>query len=238
VTWNEARRRLKLRVPTRLASAGVLFEVPGSSDTAAADGEERVHGRWLMVAGTIGGREAALGIVNNGQPGFDFKDAEVRLSVLRSVAYCHEQGFDIDGLRAPGFTDIGVHHVRLLVTAGDPDRVRAMLPALADLVDAPPAAYAHLPFGVRSKATELLSLFAPGVRLLACKQSWDGQALIVRLQEASGRAALGLLRVAKPGRPSSSPRTPLPLSFRPFELKTLRIERAGDVRDVALIEER
>ncbi len=44
------------------------------------------------------------------------------------------------------FADIGVHEFRLLVTAGAPASVKAMMPGLADHLAAPPAAYAHLPY--------------------------------------------------------------------------------------------
>ena len=167
VTWNEERRRLKLSVPTGFRGASVLCEVPGAAVRRLADGEEHVHGRWLLVEGLAGGRPAALGVVNSGQPGYDLNGSEVRLSVLRSAAYCHERGFALDdrggeetrtqstcprpcprtSVAAWKFSDIGVHDIRLLVVAGEPDEVRPMLPGLADHLNAPPAAYAHLPFG-------------------------------------------------------------------------------------------
>ncbi len=196
VTWNEERRRLKLRVPTRFGGTSVLCEVPGAAVRRTADGEEHVHGRWLLVEGRVGGRAAALGVVNNGQPGYDLEGGEVRLSVLRSAAYCHERGFDLDG-DGVKFSDIGVHDVRLLVAAGEPDEVRAMLPGLADYLTAPPAAYAHLPFGLSASVT-LLSLSPANVRLLACKPSWDGRALVVRVRETTGRKTRGGLDVAMP----------------------------------------
>jgi alpha-mannosidase len=234
VTWNEERRRLKLRIPTTFNAASVLSEIPGAAVRQPADGEEHVHGRWLLIESIVRGRGAAIGIVNSGQPGLDFKGGEVRLSVLRSAAYCHERGFDLDGpgdglgTRTSGtcprssprssrswkFADIGVHEVGLLVTAGDPGTVRTMLPGLADYLAAPPAAYAHLPLGLREtseRASErghvpqvhvpvmLLTLAPANIRLLACKRSWDGKALVVRMQEAVGRKTRARLTIALPG---------------------------------------
>ena len=51
VTWNEERRRLKLRVPTALVAASLFVEVPGGAIDRPSDGEEHVHGRWLVVEG-------------------------------------------------------------------------------------------------------------------------------------------------------------------------------------------
>jgi len=251
VTWNEERRRLKLRVPTGLSAAKLLAEVPGGAIFRPADGEEHVHGRWLVIEGTeirgagktpprgtfpSRGSPLAIGVASSGQHGFDFKDGELRLSVLRSSAYCHERGFDLGTRSSPcpqwKFADIGVHEFRLLVTAGVPASVKAMMPGLADHLAAPPAAYAHLPYDAdQVPAVEpFLALRRSSVRLLACKRSWDGEALIVRLQEAVGKKTAAALKIFQPAVEFS-------LSFAPFEIKTLRVERDGRWRAVRLIEE-
>jgi len=248
VVWNEERRRLKLRVPTRFRSAGLLCEVPGGAIRRPSDGEEHVHGRWLVIEGKSGRTAAAIGVASGGQHGFDFLDGELRLSVLRSSAYCHEQGFDL-GTRSTGtcpqawkFADIGVHEFRILVTAGSPATVNAMMPGLADHLAAPPAAYAHLPYdsGWAPAVEPLLDVRPASIRLLACKRSWDGEALIVRLQEAVGRKTAGEMRVSLRKADQERrgvPEVLVPLSFQPFEIKTLRVERAGTSRPVRMIEE-
>ncbi len=285
VIWNEERRRLKLSVPTGLAAADLLAEVPGGAIRRPGDGDEHVHGRWLVVEGaparpssfagpkagrsSAAGRRMALGIASSGQHGFDFKAGELRLSVLRSNAYCHERGFDLGprrprpgtGLSGPcppawKFADLGVHEFRLLVTAGAPATVKAMMPGLADHLSAPPAVFPHLPYeAARTAAAEtLLSLRPASVRLLACKRSGDGRALIVRLQEAVGGKTAASLEIARPSarpgpneagrRPAAAPRDrgraaaiQVRLSFAPFEIKTLRIEKDGRTRAIGLIEE-
>ena len=280
VAWNEERRRLKLRVPTGLVSASLFVEVPGGAIDRPPDGEEHVHGRWLVVEGrqaprrgsagpvrtaSAGGAALAIGIASNGQHGLDMKNGELRLSVLRSSAYCHEQGFDLGPLsRGWKFADIGVHEFRFLVTAGTPASIRAMMPGLADHLAAPPAAYAHLPFDAETTPPRenLLTLKPASIRLLACKRSWDGEALIVRLQEAVGKKTKAELAVAQfadgsgtrtsdTGRRSGGKQVPrvqpsravpsceghVRLSFAPFEIKTVRVERDGTWAEAALIEE-
>jgi len=233
ITWNEARRRLKLRIPTRLAAAGVLVEIPGGAIRRPADGEEQVHGRWLLIEGKVRGRAAALGIVNSGQHGFDFKDGELRLSVLRSSAYCHERGFKIERAPARKFADIGVHEVRLLVAAGTPGDVRRMLPSLADHLAQPPFALAHLPYAPEAAiaASELLSLKPANIRLLACKPSWDEEALVLRFQEAAGFKSKAVATFG------TAPYR-VELDFRPFEVKTLRVERNGVWRECGPVPEK
>ena len=261
VTWNEERRRLKLRVPTALAEASALCEVPGGAIPRPADGQEHVHGRWLVVEGLSKGEPLALGIASSGQHGFDFRNGELRLSVLRSAAYCHERGFDLggssgrpSGIRTKGtcppawkFADIGVHEFRLLVTAGVPASVKAMMPGLADHLAAPPVAFPHLPYDADlvPAVETLLSLKPSSVRLLACKRAWDCDALVVRLQEAVGKRTRAKMTVALPkegrlpegherGRVAS---VHVPLVFGPFEIKTLRFDRDGTWSEVRLVEE-
>jgi alpha-mannosidase len=273
VIWNEELRRLKLSVPTELTGPRLLVEVPGGVIERPADGEEHVHGRWLVVEGRSAGKPAAVGIASSGQHGLDFKNGELRVSALRSSAYCHERGFELGtrpsrlgtaheggtfGTSPPTwkFADIGVHEFRLFVTAGAPAAVKAMMPGLADHLAAPPAAYAHLPYDTKQVAPieTLLRVKPSNIRLLACKRSWDGEALIVRLQEAVGKKTKAELRIALAGgRTESStqkerrperghvPRVHVPLSiplaFAPFEIKTLRIEKDGRALPVRMIEE-
>jgi len=233
IRWNEERRRLKLAFPTAIDSPSVLAEIPGGAVARPADGEEHVHGRWLCLEGRVGGRPAALGLVNSGQPGFDFQNGEIRLSVLRSAAYCHERGFVLGtapAAPARKFSDIGEHEIRLFLIAGDPADVRRRLPGLADRMSAPPFALAHLPIGMGAgDREEVLALEPENIRLSALKRSDYGRALIVRLHEGAGLATLGTLRVA-------SVRA-ITLKFRPYEIKTIRIERGGAWREVALFEE-
>jgi hypothetical protein len=75
-----------------------------------------------------------------------------------------------------------------------------------------------------------LSIAAPNIRLLACKQSQVGEGLIVRLQEASGTPTKTGVRL---GRPPSA----FNLDFRPFEIKTIRIERSGAWHETSFIDE-
>jgi alpha-mannosidase len=242
VQWNEARKRLKLAFPTGLKGESLFCEVPGGAVMRPADGQEHVHGRWCVAEDSFRGKRRAFGIAHAGLHGLDFLNGEIRLSVLRSAAYCHEQGFKIGPGAERKYADQGVHDVRLALLTGDPAEVRPALPGLADWLAAPPAVYAHLPFGTfgkKSAAAAVSKMEAPesaidirpaGVRLLALKRSWDGRALIVRLQETLGKRTSGRIKIAGAG--------DIRAELDPFEIVTLRIDRTGGVREVGLIEEK
>ncbi len=235
IYWQQERQRLKLSLPTVFQTPTVLCEVPGGAVERPADGQEHVHRRWLLLESPIKGQSTALAVIHDGFHGFDFHDGEIRLSVLRSAAYCHEQGFKLEGRPLRQYMDQGVHEVRFLVTAGDAEIVRQSLPGLADWLSAPPAVYAHLPIGQRSESAgesiqPLLQLRPASIRLLACKRSWDARAVVVRLQEMAGQTVRATLQFAGMSKPQT-------LTFKPYEVKTLRIERPGDCREVGFLTE-
>lgn len=127
--------------------------------------------------------------------------------------------------------DVGVHVVRLLVTAGNADNVRERIAGLADWLSAPPVSYSHLPIGTKQDFTEILSLAPANIRLIACKQSWDGKALIARLHETAGISTVADVVLTPPGIRASVP-------LKPYALRTLRFEKSGEWREVDLVNER
>jgi alpha-mannosidase len=231
VTWNEDRKRLKLSIPTVFRSSDAFCEVPGGAIVRPRNGQEHVQGRWMVLSGSIHGKSTALGIVNSGQYGFDLSDGELRLSVLRSAMYCHERSFDLSEQRSRKHMDQGVHDFRLILIAGDTTAVVRALPGLADWISAPPYAIAHYPIGDEtSPQQEILSVEPGNIRLVACKRSWEGNALVIRLQEAVGKETQGVVRLKHPS-------VSIGLKFRPFEIKTIRFEQDGTWNEVTMIEE-
>jgi len=211
VLWNEASKRLKLGIPTVFSDGTLDCEIPGGVITRPADGREHVHGRWMIIGEKNG--TAALGIVNSGQHGIDFQQGRAHLSVLRGPAYCHEQGLDLTD-REVKHMDQGVHQFRLLAVAGEAGELAVKLPGLADWLDAPPIAIAHLPAGklfdppqpkgssvrqARLFPGELLSLSPGNVRMTAFKRSQDKKGLTIRLQESAGKKCNARILLRKKG---------------------------------------
>ncbi|MFH0761902.1 MAG: hypothetical protein V2A67_10405 [Bacteroidota bacterium] len=84
-----------------------------------------------------------LFLAHSGLHGFDFDGKEIRLSVLRSAAYCHEQGFSLEDGPYCKFMDIGIHDIRLALwedPSVDPG-------AVAEWLITPPLVWPHLPIG-------------------------------------------------------------------------------------------
>jgi len=233
ILWNEPRKRLKLSVPTAFSSGVPICEVPGGALLRPADGQEHVHGRWCMLHGDLDGRDIALGVINSGQHGIDVLNGELRLSVLRSAAYCHEQTFALGTTPARKYMDLGTHDLRLLVTLGNTGLVRSMIGGLADWLNAPPLAYPHLPIG-RSTGDDgrgsvsAIELHPCTVRVVAFKQAWDGKAAVLRLHETVGEKTTARIVV---GRKKAR------VAFRPYEVKTFRVGNNGKIREVDPVDE-
>lgn len=232
ISWQQRRQRLKLAIPTVWPAARVLAEVPGGAVEMPADGQEHVHQRWLLITDANERSSSALAVIHDGCHGFDACAGEVRLSVLRGAAYCHERGLAIAPRPLRKVMDQGEHEVRLLLVAGEAQELRRTVTGLADWLAAPPAVYAHLPIGDAAQqrpgpATDLLQLeLEPrSIRLLACRRSVDQKAIVVRLQESAGESARGRLRVIGMNEPRY-------LEFAPHELKTLRIQRCGACSEI------
>ncbi|MCC6127117.1 MAG: alpha-mannosidase [Pirellulales bacterium] len=227
IHWNEERKHLKLSIPTIFDSPGILCDVPGGSLVRPADGEQHVHGRWFIAEDGV----SAIGVVNDGQHGIDFHRGEARISVLRSAAYCHEQGKKLDRYPYRKFMDQGVHDIRLLVAIGSPSRIKESITAYADFWGMPPVAYPHLPLGCIDEATadgppprDLLCIDDKNVRLLAIRKSPDSDEMLIRFQETMGRATTTLVAIAHLP-------TTIALSFKPYEIKTLAIRKSGEWRE-------
>ncbi len=230
INWQEPYRRLKLAIPTVFDKDCIRCEVPGGAIDRPADGQEHVHRRWILLSDSVQGKSTALAVVHDGLHGFDFQDGEIRLSALRSAAYCHVAEFKIDEPPARKYMDQGIHEIRLLVTAGEAKDLQAKVTGLADWFNMPPATYAHLPIGRNASAatphdSSLISCHPENIRLLACKRSWDGQALIIRLQEVAGWPTEANVRIAGNAKPGK-------WMFNKYEIKTLRFERNEIFREV------
>jgi alpha-mannosidase len=235
IHWNEERKRLKLSVPTLFEELRLLCEIPGGAITRPQDGQEHVHNRWFLMQGKLNGIDSSIGVINNGQYGLDFLNGEVRLSVLRSAAYCHFKDFQLDDSRGWKFMDQGVHDVDLLVLVGQPERIIKSIAGLADWIAAPPIVYSHLPIGIfkeqsikKITTNNLFTIDQNNIRLLACKQSSDGKALIIRFHETIGCSTITNLYL-------NYPKKKIKLKFSPFEIKTMRIEKSGKWKAIDLI---
>ncbi|MBD3224178.1 MAG: hypothetical protein GF313_05575 [Caldithrix sp.] len=234
LNWHEQNKRLKLPVDIALSASKIAAEVPGGITTYDADGQEHVHRQWLMVSDAT----RAIGIVHNGLHGFDYLDGELRLSALRSAAYCHERGLHLDPLPARKYMDQGVHEFRILLTIGKPQELHSKLPNLAQWLNAPAPVFSYLPVGSNTNSgvtpmpedQSFIQSKPQNIHLRTLKPSNNKQALIIQFQENAGIHQDARIRLRYPD-------ISMPIKFRPFEIKNLRVQKDGTWAEVDLIHE-
>ncbi len=231
VHWNESQKALRLETGLNFTNPEITAEVPGGTIIRPADSQEYVHGRWLIIRQRDG--DKAIGIINNGQAGLEFHNGKLMLSVLRSAAYCHEQGFKIADVPYRKFMDQGVHDLKLMIIAGDKEQVLEKIASYADYFNGGLSVYAHLPVGSSNVPEEVsisqLKINSPNLRLLALKKSEEGTNLILRVQETIGAKTKGKI--------DFSPCFTIQSVWKPFEIKTFIVQPDKQILTSSILEE-
>jgi len=161
IQWNEEQKRLKLAIPAGSHSR-ITAQIPGGTEEFQPDSQEHVHSTFLILhpanisqtSDNVNNAKHTL-IAHNGLHGFDFDGEEVRLSVLRSAAYCHEQGYSLQNGRSHKFMDMGIHDIQLAIWEKNELFDESMSPEnsvkepkkLAEWLNSPPLVWPHLPIG-------------------------------------------------------------------------------------------
>ena len=233
VLWQEKDSMLKLALPTPWKAGTLLGQVAYGAQELPGNGDEAVGQKWLAVTPLRGAR--TLSVINDSTYGCDFKEGELRLSLLRGPAHAgHPTGPGRPILQQDRFTprmDQGEHVFRFWLNGGpNQDRLTAVdREALAK--NERPYALAYWPEGKGEVPHTGPVLSDKAVQIAAFKRSEEGGDLVVRLFEPTGRRRRTTLSI-----PSAGLKTPIKMDA--FEIKTLRVDpRTGRVREVSLLEE-
>ncbi len=180
VFWAERSARLRLTMP---GAESAEYQVPGGSATRGAVGE--VPGlRWAKVSGP--GR--SFGFVSDALSSFGVWNQVFSATVVRASRYADDVSTAPDAVPWVPSVDCGELMCRLLIAPADDD-----LPRLADELAQPPRVQ-HVPARTaRSADLETSGSFAElrprGLALLALKPAREGDGLVLRVLETSGKPA-------------------------------------------------
>jgi alpha-mannosidase len=233
VVWAEKDKMLKLSIPTPDRAAEYHGQVAYGTDRLRDDGTECVAQKWVAAVSKKAG--LALSCINNGTYGSDFKDGELRLTLLRSPGYSSHPIDDRQVLPTDRFmprSDQGERLFHFWLNAG-PRGVRlAAVDREALARNEAPMALSFFPAG-QGKALKPLATLSDGVvQITAIKKAEKGNAMIVRLFNPTGRTrtttlALPCLRTRKK------------LTLGKYEIRTLKIGvKTRKWADVNLLEKR
>jgi alpha-mannosidase len=233
VTWNERWRALKLRFPVAVEDPVATYEVAYGTLERPTDGREVPGQRWVDVSGRApDGGGVGLSLLNDSKYSYDAMGPAIGLTILRSPVYAHHEPF----LPLPEghyvWQDQGTQHFRyaLLPHAGD-WRAAGTPRAAAELNEHAVCLVETSHEGDLPARLGFVHVVPEDVVVTALKRAEDGDDLIVRLFETTGRARTATLRLPSIHRD-------VDVTLRGGELKTLLVplDRGSAVREVDLLE--
>jgi alpha-mannosidase len=169
---------LRLALPLALDDARATYEVPfGALERRAKPDEEVPALQWALVRGRIGQRRAGVLLANDSKHGHALAGSTLRLNLVRA-------GYDPDPL-----PEIGSHEIGLTLQAlPDGGTVPEAVQAGCALNQPLRAVGTGVHAGTWPVAAQLLAVEPAAVRLLCAKQAEDGEALVLRLSNLTGKA--------------------------------------------------
>jgi len=233
ILWQEKDRMLKFSLPTPWDAARALGQVAYGVQQLAHNGHECVAQKWLAIVSRQ--RDRALSVINDSTYGCDFKHSELRISLLRAPAHAgHPTGTGRPIVQQDRFVpriDQGEHVFRFWLNGGSQSDRLGGVDREALTHNERPYALSYWPPAHGRAAVPGPTLNDPTIQMTCFKRAQEGDDLVVRLFEPTGRSRSTTLSLA-------SPSVRIRIEMGPFEIKTLRIDRhAGSVREVNLLEE-
>lgn len=230
--WHEQRKMLKFSFPVDVEQPTPTFEIAYGSIVRPTDGHEVPGQRWVDLSGRRPDGTYGLAIVNDAKYGYSVRDSDMRISIARGAVYAHHGPIELapDGVYL--WQDQGRQTFRLLLVPHSGTWQYAGVAHMTEEYVAPvPVIYQGIHPGRRPLSASFLSVDAPNVVVSALKKAEEGQDLILRCYETNGQPAKVTLDLTFLKRRWSG-------TFRPFEIKTLRVPLAGGpIREVNLLEE-
>jgi alpha-mannosidase len=231
VLWVEKDRMLKLALPSALRGPRFLGQVAFGADELPSNGDEAVAQKWLALASEADG--AALTVVNDCVHGSDFGDGELRISLLRSPAYAADTWEEKLAVAQDRFIprqDQGERLFHLWINGGPLGDRLENVGREAALRNEKPYVLPFSPAGGGREAKPGVVLDGPAVELAAAKKSEDGNDLILRLFEPTGKPRSVAVRLPAFGAGKR-------VRLGGFEVKTLRFSpRTKTWRETDLLE--
>ncbi|MFD1723054.1 alpha-mannosidase [Amnibacterium endophyticum] len=200
--WRERAHLMKLRWPVALEDPAAITQIPFGVQARPVDGGEQPGQSFVDLTGSIGGRRAGLAVLNDAKHGYDFSPAgggrspSIGITAVRSPVHAWHDPTPLDPDRVYSYQDQGEQRwtLRLVPHDGDPD-VPDLHRRAAEL-DVRPRAMLEGFHGGDVPAVRSFADQGDGpVLVTAVKPAEDGDGVVVRALETSGRGASARIRV-------------------------------------------
>lgn len=229
--WHEHLKMLKFSFPVAVSSPEVTYEIPYGAMTRDNKNLEDPGQRWIDLTGQVDGKTYGLAVLNDAKYGYSVDGTDMRVSVARAAVYANHQPAELKPGVDYAWMDQGLQtfQMELLPHAGTWQQT-GVPRAAAELVDKIPIVYQGIHPGTSAASASFLSVDASDVIVEVVKQSEDGSDVIVRSYETDGRNTTATLQIPFAHAHWTG-------AYRPFEIKTLRINaKTGQVSEVDALE--
>ncbi len=228
ICWDEKQKMVKLNVPAAFATTACIGEHAYGRETLKEAQKENVSQRYIILRG----EDAAIMAANCGTYGssYDETSGELKLTLLRSAAYCAHPIFGRDILpqdRYMPYIEQGERDFRFFFEIGAPEKLLETAPRAAQHFNMAPMVLSFYPTGIGTLPTTPIQLDgSETVQITAVKHAEVGDDVIIRLfnpTEHADSATLSFRGMEKK------------VEFAPFEIKTFRCNDSG-IADECLME--
>ncbi|MDR3674235.1 MAG: glycoside hydrolase family 38 C-terminal domain-containing protein, partial [Acidobacteriota bacterium] len=230
--WHEHLKVLKFSFPLDVESPRPTYEIPYGYITRKANGDEEPGQRWVDLSCDRPGGGYGLTIINDAKYGYSVQRNDLRISIARGAVYAQHIPRRVDPNGEYQWQDQGEQTFRMLLTPHQGAWPDADVVRRAEEFTAPvPVLYQGIHRGSRPLAASFLSVDVPDVVVSVVKKAEVGNDLIVRCYETAGHPVRATLELGLVKRRWTG-------TFRPLEIKTLLVPRAGGpIHEVNVLEQ-
>ncbi len=218
VVWAEKDKMLKLSLPTPDVESVVRGQVAYGADDLLCDGTELVTQKWTAVVSKK--KDLALTCIDDGIYGCDFAKGELRITLLRSPGYSAHPIYERPIMPQDRFSpriDQGERFYRFWLNGGKVAQRTAAIDREALGRNERPMTVSFFPSGQGQAVKPFVTLSDNVVQLSAVKKAQQGNSVILRLFEPTGRARKTTVTL-----PSAKMKKTV--SLGKFEVKTLKVD--------------
>jgi alpha-mannosidase len=220
IDWREKHKILKLAFPVAVTDPRSFYEIPFGMIERPCNGEEEPGLNWIAVCGKSDGKPCGLTLLNDGKYSF---------SVQGGALYADHGGIRRDE-EEYDYLDQGIQpfiYALKPFTGKTPPAL--VVRAGMELNTEFETVHESYHGGPLPRCASHLGVSADNIIVTAVKRAEDNDGYILRACETEGRRMEARIECALL-------KTPLPLAFAPFEVKTVKIGDDGSIRETDLLE--
>lgn len=226
--YAESEKRLKLWIPTTLTEGEHIGQTIFGREVLRRSYADVVSQYWQAVADS----ESALTVIDDGVYGSNYYDGNLAVTLVRSAGYGAGNsawGEPFHELMYQPRMDQGERIFRFRIMAGTRTEMLSIADREAVMFNQKAYPLAFCPSGNGEKPKALVSVDKENITLSCFKQSErEASAYIIRLFEAQGIGTTAHVEIPVYG-------LALDVSFKPFEIKTFKIEN-GTINETDMLE--